>query len=268
MLQILEDIDAKKVYKNKYKTLMSIIRGERDVGSIELSKDYIPKLEKYGLGVIPLKTVSQDTIHLIVYRDKEKALKLYKIAKSKGGYFRDDNPNEAYEIGKLFGYSDESIDEYIKKKYGKIPHEFDFENDYLSEQREIVGLNKKLIKTIKDQQNNDVKIFAVNGSYVKGKNPGLDFIQFVEGGHYYVDSYPGYKEHIPEDEIWIDDVFLHKTQDFISILNHELLERNLMKYGKMSYEKAHVYANNFEKKIRTKKLDEDYRFQRTLKLIK
>ena len=51
----------------------------------------------------------------IIYRDKVKADKLYEIAKSKGGYLIDKTPEEAREIGHLLGYSEASIEEYIRR---------------------------------------------------------------------------------------------------------------------------------------------------------
>lgn len=129
-------------------------------------------------------------------------------------------------------------------------------------------LNKKHIKTVNDLGKKDVKVVAVNGTYIKGSNPGLGFIEFVEGGHHYVDSYPGFKKHIPEDEIWIDDAFLDKPEDFNGIFYHEWIERNLMKYKKWSYNKAHDYANNVEKTVRRKKLNENFQFNKTIDLIK
>lgn len=273
--QLNDDIDAKEAYTDKG-SLRTIIKGKRDVGVIDLNKDFIPKLEKYKLGVLPLRMTSHHTILSIIYRNREKAFRLYDIARSKGGYLKDDTPNEAREIGKLLGYTDESINDYIRRKYQKnIPLRTDTEDDYdyLSEQKQIVKLNKKLIGTTKDSKGNRIKICSVNGSYVKAKKPsGLGFIEFVEGGHHYVDSYPEYKKYIPEDEIWIDEVFLHKPDDFRAIVGHEWLERNLMKYENWTYSKAHEYANKKEMKVRERSqkenLQENTEIKHTLNLMK
>ena len=109
-----------------------------------------------------------------------------------------------------------------------------------------LGLNKKVLKTVQDSYGDEVKLCLVNGSYVKASNPGLDFDEFVDGGHYYVDSYPGYKKHIPEDEIWVDDVFKSKPEELRANFQHEYTERNLMKYKKWTYSDAHEYANKKE----------------------
>jgi len=102
-------------------------------------------------------------------------------------------------------------------------------------------LHKRLI-----EDKDGIKIYAVNGDYVRDKDPGLDFPQFVEGGSHYPTSYPGYKKYIPEDEIWIDDVHLLKPNDLQAIILHELVERNLMKNHGVSYDDAHEIANKAE----------------------
>lgn len=112
------------------------------------------------------------------------------------------------------------------------------------------GLQKKLLGIIKDSGNKDVKFYLVNGSYVTAKSPGLGFKEFVQGGHHYVTSYPGYRKNIPEDEIWIDKVYVSEPTVLKGIIKHEFLERNLMKYKKWTYDKAHEYANKKEEEYR------------------
>ena len=127
----------------------------------------------------------------------------------------------------------------------------DLEKNVKKEEKEDI-LNKRVIKVLKDAGNEDVKVCLINGDYVRGKNPGLNFDGFVDGGHHYVTSLPGYKKWIPEDEIWIDDVFEVKPHDLRAILQHEYTERNLMKYKKHSYDDAHEYANKKESSYREK----------------
>lgn len=266
-----EEIHAREAYTDEG-SLKTIIKGKRNIGVIDLRKGLIPKLQKHNLSVIPVRMTSPYSMISIIYRkiEKENAFKLYKIAKSKDGYFRDDNPDEAREIGKLLGYTDESIKEYIRKKYQKnISLRTDTEDDYdyLSEQKKPLSLNKRVLKTIIDPHGNKLKICSVSGKYVKGV---LGFIEFVEGGHHYVDSHPGYKKYIPEDEIWIDEVFLKSPEDFRGIVSHEWMERNRMKYKNQSYDKSHEQANIKEKKIRKElvNLNENFQFSRMSQLLK
>lgn len=234
-----EELHNRKL-SSDIRLIKSIIKGKRDVVIVNLNKNLGRILEKRNIGVIPIRLTSGSSILSIVYRDKEKALKIYDIAKNKHGFLTNQD---------------------IEKNHKE-----------LTEQKIHSNLNKRIIRITNDSKGNRVKVCSVNGTYVKGKNPGLGFIEFVEGGHHYVDSYPGYKKFIPEDEIWIDDVFLTKRQDFNGILGHEWVERNLMKYKKWSYNKAHEYANKKEIKIRenhsNKKLNESPQHKRIMDLIK
>jgi hypothetical protein len=129
--------------------------------------------------------------------------------------------------------------------------ELEQKTQYINDNKNL-GLKKKIINIFNDARKKPVKICLVNGSYVKATDPGLGFKEFVEGGHHYVDSYPGYKKFIPEDEIWVDDAFKSKPEEIQAIIQHEFIERNLMKYKKWSYSKAHEYSNKKEAELRKK----------------
>ncbi len=98
--------------------LKALISGKKDVVFIELDKSNTKIIQKYGFGVLPVRVTPHNTLMSVVYRNKEKGYKLYDFAKSHNGYLNDRSPEEAYEIGKLLGYGDESIKEYIHRKYG------------------------------------------------------------------------------------------------------------------------------------------------------
>ena len=119
------DILSKEIYANDARdpigAIKTIINGKRDVGFINLTKDLAKKLEKHLVRVIPITMTSPTRILSIIYRDEAKAMELYNIIKRKGGYLSDNTPNEAREIGKLLGYNEKSIEEYIYKKYNKKP---------------------------------------------------------------------------------------------------------------------------------------------------
>jgi hypothetical protein len=112
------------------------------------------------------------------------------------------------------------------------------------------GLNKKYFRNI-----DDIKVYTVNGDYVRDDDPGLDFVDYYDGGHHYVDltepiNKQKYAKYIKELEVWIDEIFLVKLHDFDAILLHELTERYLMKNYKYNYTKAHNIANMIESKFR------------------
>lgn len=74
-------------------------------------------------------------------------------------------------------------------------------------------------------------VYLVSGEQVRND---ID-IDFTQGGN--EAAYPGY---VPADEIWIDDA-MHAL-DRIATVFHEIVERNLVLYGGMSYDKAHDIA--------------------------
>jgi tRNA nucleotidyltransferase/poly(A) polymerase/2'-5' RNA ligase len=117
-----EEIDAKEAYTDNG-ALRTVLNGKRTVGFIELTKDNIGKVQKYNIGVIPVRMKTGNTIMSIIYRPegKNKAYRLYEIAKSHGGYLNDKSPDEAREIGRILGYKEATIDEYVRRKYNKIP---------------------------------------------------------------------------------------------------------------------------------------------------
>lgn len=82
----------------------------------------------------------------------------------------------------------------------------------------------------------EVDVYLVDADVVKKKY----FMDFVEGGHDIVYRF------IPCNQIWID--YNISNRPIHHIIYHEFIERTLMKYNKMDYEKAHNIANEQEQK--------------------
>ena len=74
-------------------------------------------------------------------------------------------------------------------------------------------------------------VYLVSGEKVRNQ---ID-IDFTQGGN--EAAYPGY---VPAGEIWIDDA-MHSL-DRIATIFHEIVERNLVLFGGMDYDKAHDIA--------------------------
>lgn len=116
-----EEIDASEAYTDDG-ALKTLINGKRDVGLI--ATYHKPRMEKRlrksGLNLLSIQQRNHDIGMTIVYSNKGKqnAEKLYKFMMSRGGYLSDKTPEEARYIGKLLGYNDISISQYIRKKYG------------------------------------------------------------------------------------------------------------------------------------------------------
>jgi len=189
-------------------------------------------------------------------------------------YNRDSSSKKLVPVEKFVGSKKPSEKEYLQhldtKHKHKVAPGFGSKNpDYMKkrqwqmasltseslrplEEDKTLGLKKKIIKVAKDSRGDEVKICLVNGDYVTSEEPGLGFKEFVEGGHHYVTSYPGYKLNIPEDEIWIDDLYTKELEKMKGIIQHEFIERNLMKYKGWNYSDAHEYANKKEVELRKK----------------
>ena len=120
-----ENVDAREA-RGDEKSLQTILDGKRNIALIGLSNPIIKeKVNNAGLNIIKInQTNHPDSIETsIVYRDghDKQANRLHNIMKSHGGYVSDQSPREAYEIGKLLEYTDESILQYINRIYVKVP---------------------------------------------------------------------------------------------------------------------------------------------------
>jgi tRNA nucleotidyltransferase/poly(A) polymerase/GNAT superfamily N-acetyltransferase len=265
-----EEIDASEAYWDSG-VVRTMIQGRKDVGLLasKLYPDLYSIAEKYNFGLIPIKQSDHNLDMNIVYRKTPRgeanAKKLEQIMISHGGYVQDKTPEEAREIGKLLDYSDDSIQQFIDRIYKNAPK--------APEYADYQELNEQTIKDFESQihkDNNtheldkfhlydqdDFKVYAVNGEAVRDNG----FDEWVDGGHHYVDADEKpedqkYAKFIPEDEIWVDDVFLIKPNDLAAILLHERLERFLMKYYGLKYENAHTnFANPAEVIFRKKTKD-------------
>ena len=74
-------------------------------------------------------------------------------------------------------------------------------------------------------------VYLVSGEQIRNT---ID-IDFTQGGN--EAAYPGY---VPKNEIWIDDA-MHAL-DRIATIFHEIVERNLVLYRGMNYDRAHEIA--------------------------
>ena len=121
-----EDIDASEAYRDE-NALQTIIDGKRGVGIIMFGM--YPQLKELainaGLNFIKIKQDShpESLGTSIVYRDgyEKQANRLHDIMKSHGGYVADETPEEAREIGLLLGYTEDSVNKFVEKRYLQIP---------------------------------------------------------------------------------------------------------------------------------------------------
>lgn len=265
-----EDIDASEAFSNEG-SIKTVIDGKRDIGFVEINKNIAQTLEKYNIGVIPARMASAYVMMAIIYRvdAKDKAFKLYDIIKRNNGYLNEKSPEEAREIGRLLGYTERSIDEYIRRNYSNVPiapEPEDFNNideDSPAYEKQIEKdvtthqLDKKLVRTY-DDGIDKVSVYVVNGDEVRDSG----FIEWVDGGNHWVDAdlpedEQKYASHIAADDIWVDDVFTQKPIDFEGILLHERTESYIIKHYGYQYDEAHEIANKVELLFRKKAVKEN-----------
>jgi len=114
-----EEIDASEAY-NVNDSLQTVLDGKRNICLIRTNydKDIIDTINNNQLHTILVQQLKHDVGTCIVFNDKgeDNALKLHQYMKSRGGYVSDKTPQEGYYVGKLLGYTDESIWKYIKFK--------------------------------------------------------------------------------------------------------------------------------------------------------
>jgi len=92
----------------------------------------------------------------IVFNDKgkENALKLHQYMKSRGGYVSDKTPKEGYYVGKLLGYTDESIWKYIKFNIDRRRYTINNIDDIPKNLQKYFD-NSEINSTFVDKQYND-----------------------------------------------------------------------------------------------------------------
>ena len=146
---ISEEIDAKEAFTDKG-ALKTLLNGKRDVAFIEMTKGNMGKIQKYGLGVMPVRITTQGTLMCVIYRDADKGKKLYDFARSHGGYLNDKSADEARYVGRLLGYKEETIEEYVRRKYGNkipvLPEPSPDDYDDLAENLDYNQLNRGVFK--------------------------------------------------------------------------------------------------------------------------
>lgn len=109
--------------------VQTILDGKRDLGYIAITTQKIidPRSSisalglaiNNGLNLIPLRGREEGVAFVVWKEDAETAQKLAQFAESKGGYLRDDSPEEAQFIGRALNYNEDEITQYVNRNYGK-----------------------------------------------------------------------------------------------------------------------------------------------------
>jgi len=145
-----EEIDASEAYEVD-SAIQTVIDRKRNVGLVDLDSTEVEDLKQKGINLIPVFPEGSDIRNqytkemsgwgesgakhfadrsYIIYNNegKQDAIKLYNYMKSHKGFVSDSSPQEAMYVGKLLGYSDSSIEDYINRKYN-INEKTDFSKE-------------------------------------------------------------------------------------------------------------------------------------------
>jgi hypothetical protein len=182
-----EDIDASEAYRDE-DGLQTIIDGKRNIAGFVTynRKDVIRKLEDTGLNILPLTGNPHGLVIVFNDRGRENAMKLWKYATSKGGYFEDNTPEEARFIGKMLQYTDDSIKRFIHRIY-----------DENGQRRKKIYNEESHVININEYPQQMVKAYGKTGLYDK---EDMDAILSVTGGDPYTK--------------WIADIFYYLTNRY------------------------------------------------------
>jgi len=152
-----EQIDASEAYDG-VGTIQTVIDGKRNVGLIATfnKPNLLNMIKTGGLNTIPVEQAHHNAATYIIYNNngKNDALKLHEYMKSKDGYVSDETPEEARYIGKLLGYTPNSVEQYVNRRYGQeqqntppqLQPNMQLDEDNINEYAGIVTPDLKLIK--------------------------------------------------------------------------------------------------------------------------
>jgi tRNA nucleotidyltransferase/poly(A) polymerase len=159
----IEGIDASEAYRAD-SALDTILNGKRNICvlvSAEINPYRLKLIKDANLNMITVQKTGHeinDRMNLvIIYREPAKYKQLYDYMVAHDGYLKDSSPDEAWTVGKLLEYNDESVMEFINRNYGgKLPFQ---ENMNLNEEYNI-----KSLPFFNDIKNAGGSIFQVGGA--------------------------------------------------------------------------------------------------------
>lgn len=146
-----EEIDGREA-ESEQGSLKTLLSGRRNIAFVSVNEKLRRLLEKRGYHIILVRRHDTDKFSWwsIVYNNEgnEHAHRLYKIAQVKHGYLNDRTPDEAMEIGRLLGYTEESIKDFIRDKYNKKPPLLDDDPDNYNDLHEQIQKTKDLMNKV------------------------------------------------------------------------------------------------------------------------
>ncbi len=120
---LFEEINAHEAFDLKG-TISTILNGKRNIAiwsKGDLTNEIITKLHSDGIKMLPVPKhgkITKDS-NVIMYKSPSKAGDLYNYMINHKGFISDSTPEEAWSIGKMLEYTDNSVMDYIKRKYSE-----------------------------------------------------------------------------------------------------------------------------------------------------
>ena len=162
-LSLKEEVDGFEA-RNNIKMIDSVFNGSKSVGTIVLTPEYKELILKYKLNLIKI-TPSMSEFYIVYKNDVRKAMILFQYLKEHNGLLNDKTPEEAWKIGKLLDYSDESIKKYIKDTYGdKLDINEEIKNNKMNLLKEVELMSLQDLPFKQEIDKNGGAIFSVGGA--------------------------------------------------------------------------------------------------------
>lgn len=182
-VKINESIHPSDAYTDD-NSINTVINNRRDIATVipnnlNQAQKYKKIINNHGLNYIVVNKPSKPSLSIwVIYRDADRAKKLVEYMKNHEGFLSDYTPEEAWYVGKLLEYDDNSIMEYIQKRYGIIYNPHLGLRDSLDESKQI--LNIKELPFYNDVINQGGKIYQVGGavrdSFLGKESKDLDIL--------------------------------------------------------------------------------------------
>ena len=193
-----EEIDANELYgeNSNEKSIQAMIDGKKSIAFVNLTPELSNIVKNNGYRTIKVdqKPNQELNMHIVYYNDalnRERAMRLYDIARSREGYLKAYSPNEEREIGNLLGYTENSIENHIKNKFDKkipevpvmpekSPEDFDLDENIETE-NEIEFTNDALLNTFLNKLNQKEPLQRnpfIRRELMYGEKGSLEFSRF------------------------------------------------------------------------------------------
>jgi len=222
MLTFLEYVQGRKIHKKPFEKIGKYKVFTVDEEALRDTSQYAEEFNDYGIHAFFPKLIPQKEVWIgQQVKEGERFFLLHNALAQLKEIEKGTGKDKAYNIG----IKEEKKLREQKDHYKRRP--------WTTDKPAPDKLYKEFYGGI-PEKNDDIEVWSVKGRVVRD----LWKVDFVLGGHGYVYGF------VPNQEIWIEDGL---EEDEIPVLIlHEYVERTVMKYKHISYDKAHTIAAKVE----------------------